>query len=218
MRCADLQALLCDYIEGTLTGPERALVERHLTSCPDCAAMARDASAALGYLRAVPDLEPPPELVNRILFQIPTHAAYPTYTHKTLPNWLTAWFRPLLQPRFAMGMAMTILSFSMLARFAGIGPRQLGAAELNPVRLWQSLDDTAHRAWERARKFYLSLRLVYEIQAQLHEWTQQLREQGVALEPAQPEQTQGSRPAEPAGAGSTRPAATPKSGTGESQQ
>lgn len=200
MRCADLQALLCDYVEGALAAPERMLVERHLDSCPACAAMTREASAALGFLRSVPDLEPPPLLVNRILFQIPARAPSPEHDRSPLADWLTSWLRPLLQPRFAMGMAMTILSFSMLARFAGIGPRQLSAAELNPVRLWQSLDDTAHRAWERARKFYLSLRLVYEIQTQLHEWSQQLREEAASSGSPAPERQDRNPPlAEPPG-------------------
>jgi hypothetical protein len=32
-----------------------------------------------------------------------------------------------------MGMAMTVLSLSMLARFAGINVRQLSVADLDPV-------------------------------------------------------------------------------------
>lgn len=215
MRCAQLQALLCEYVEGALSQPERLLVERHIESCPVCAAMVRDAAAALALLRSIPELEPPAHLVNRILFQIPRRPATASETRTSPAGWLISWLRPLLQPRFAMGMAMTMLSFSMLARFAGIGPRQLSPMELSPVRLWQTLEDTAHRTWERARKFYLSLRLVYEIQTQLHEWSQQLREEGAALAPP-PERGTTPRPEAPNADTPSGPAGSDK-GTGESE-
>ena len=70
-----------------------------------------------------------------------------------------------------MGMAMTILSFSMLARFAHIEPRQLRPADLDPVKVWQGIDDRSHRVWDRAMKYYDNLRLVIEIQSRLKEWT-----------------------------------------------
>ncbi|MCS7316615.1 MAG: zf-HC2 domain-containing protein, partial [Bryobacteraceae bacterium] len=125
MSCADYEALLCDYVDGNLTEADRLLVERHLASCPTCAANARDAAAALAFLRRAPEPEPPVHLVNTILFNIPVPGLPPTAPCSPLVARLTARLRPFLQPRFAMGMAMTILSFSMLARFAGIGPRQI---------------------------------------------------------------------------------------------
>jgi hypothetical protein len=78
-----------------------------------------------------------------------------------------------LWPRYAMGMAMTILSFSMIARFAGIEPRQLRPSDLDPVKIWASIDDHAHRTYDRAMKFYDNLRLVIEIQSRLKEWGDQ---------------------------------------------
>ncbi len=54
------------------------------------------------------------------------------------PSWIKRLFggfvQSVLQPRYVMGMAMTILSFSMLARFAHIEPRQLRPADLDPVK------------------------------------------------------------------------------------
>ena len=172
MTCAELEALLCDYVDGVLADAQRSLVERHLSECPSCRSLVADARAAIEFLGRTPPVAPPPELVTRILFQIPASTQARTGIFGTL----AAYLRPLLQPRFAMGMAMTVLSFSMLGRFAGLGPRQLSPAELHPVRVLQALDNTAHRAWERARKFYLSLRVLYEIQTQLREWSQQLQE------------------------------------------
>lgn len=175
MKCADLEALLCDYVDGTLGPAERALVEAHVQACAACAALLKDAASAVAFMAQAAPVEPPPELVTRILFQLSSREQ--SAAERRTGAGLARWFRLVLQPRFAMGMAMTILSFSMLGRFAGISPRQLTSADLHPVKLWQALDDRAHRAWERARKFYLSLRVVYEIQTQLREWTEQLQEE-----------------------------------------
>jgi len=72
-----------------------------------------------------------------------------------------------------MGMAMTVLSFSMLARFAGIEPRQLKPSDLDPVKIWMAVDDRAHRAWDKTVKYYENLKLVIQFQARLKEWSEQ---------------------------------------------
>ena len=46
MNCAELEQLICDYVDGTLTADRKADVERHLEACPACADMARDSAAA----------------------------------------------------------------------------------------------------------------------------------------------------------------------------
>jgi hypothetical protein len=78
---------------------------------------------------------------------------------------------PILQPRYAMGMAFTLLSFAMLGRFAGIEVRHLTPADLDPVKIWTAAEDRAARTWQRAVKYYESLRLVYEIESRVKEWS-----------------------------------------------
>lgn len=173
MNCADLETLLCDYIDSVLPAARRAELEAHLAGCPGCAELARDASAAVTFLERVPAIEPPPELLNRILFELPSGRHAAGKRPGSLGALVRQWLGPVLQPRFAMGMAMTILSFSMLGRFAGISPRQLTPADLNPVKIWQSLDDRLHRTWDRTMKFYEGLRVVYEIQSRVRDWTEQ---------------------------------------------
>ncbi len=70
------------------------------------------------------------------------------------------------QPRFAMGMAMTMLSFGMLLRMAGV--RQW--ADLNPVNVYSVVEDRVTRWVDRGVKNYQSLKLVYEIQSRYQEW------------------------------------------------
>lgn len=169
MRCADLEALICDYTDGTLTPAERATVELHLASCAACRALVQDARAAVAFIETAADVEPPPTLVNHLLFEARLGAVRPV---RERSGWLPRLLEPILQPRFAMGMAMTILSFAMLARFAGVPVRQLRVTDLEPARVWMAVEDRAWRTWDRAKKYYESLRLVYEIQQTMKDWTE----------------------------------------------
>jgi hypothetical protein len=176
MNCADLEILLCDYVDGTLAADARAELERHLAQCANCAEMARDVTAAVGFIGRAADVEPPPELLTRILFNLPSAHHARAQQPGGLRHFLHRWIQPILQPRFAMGFAMTILSFSLLGRYAGISPRQLTLDDLRPAKVWQAIDDRAYRIWQRTAKFYENLRFVYEIQTQLREWKQREQE------------------------------------------
>jgi anti-sigma factor RsiW len=171
MNCADLEILLADYVDGTLRGEEKSAVESHIASCEGCAELARDAAGAVNFMQRASQVDAPPELVTRILFEItngPSRAAVkPSWVRRYFGKWL----EPILQPRFAMGMAMTVLSFAMLGRFSGMNVRQLKPSDLDPVKVWMATEDRVQRTWERTVKYYESLRLVYAIQTQLKEWT-----------------------------------------------
>lgn len=175
MNCAELDVLLCDYIDGTLAASERGLVEAHLASCASCAALAQDMRGAVAFIERAAVVEPPGELLTRILHDIPGRGLGKenSFWSRVSSRVSKSWIGPILQPRYAMGMAMTILSFSMLARFAGISPHQLRPADLDPVRVWNSVEDRAHRTWDRAVKYYDNLRLVIEIQSRVKELTDQ---------------------------------------------
>ena len=167
MNCAELEVLICDYMDDTLPAARKADVERHLEACPACAEMARDSAAAVAFMERAADVEPPPELITRILFDAPWTRKAPAKGR----GWLSKLVGPIVQPRFAMGMAMTILSFSILSRFVPI--QQLKATDLRPSEVWASLDDRAHRAWARSMKYYENLKVVYQIQTLLRDWQQQ---------------------------------------------
>jgi hypothetical protein len=165
-----MEVLICDYVDGTL-GPEaKTAIEQHLAGCANCAELARDAAAAVEFMERAAEVEPPPELMTRLLFEAPwAHARTPA---TGVRNWFRRILHPVLQPRFAMGMAMTILSFAMLARFVAPA-RQLRAADLAPAKVWASIEDRAYRGWERSVKFYESIKFVYQVQTKLRDWQQQ---------------------------------------------
>jgi hypothetical protein len=177
MTCAEVEILLCDYVDGTLRAAERTALEAHIAGCGACTEMTRDVTAFAGFVERAAMVEPPPELVTRILHQIPSAREQRAAQREAKPSWwrriFGSWVEGFLQPRYVMGMAMTILSFSMLARFAHIPDRALRPSDLDPVKTWQSVDDRAHRIWDRTMKYYDNLRLVIEIQSRLKEWTDQ---------------------------------------------
>lgn len=178
MNCADAEILICDY--ATLTSAERFQLERHLGECPACAELARDSAAAVAFMERVADVEPPPALVNRILFE----QRWKQQASRTagVRAWIRKVTQPVLQPKFAMSMAITILSLAWLVKYVAPA-RPVTAADFNPVRVWQSLDDRAYRGYQRTVKFYESIKFVYQVRARLQEWNQQQdEEQSAAVE------------------------------------
>jgi Putative zinc-finger len=169
MNCADVEILLAEYVDGTLSAETKAAVEGHLPGCRSCAELARDASAAVEFMERAATVEAPPELVTRILFQIPSATLKPSLARRLFGRTAARWLDPLLQPRFAMGMAMTVLSVAMLT----FPLRQLKAADLQPAKLWMAGEDTVSRLWERGVKSYQNLRLVLEIEARLQQWSEE---------------------------------------------
>jgi putative zinc finger protein len=172
MTCAELEILLCDYVDGTLRAAERTALESHLAECSACAELAKDVAGVTAFIETVAPAEPPAELLTRILHELP--GGRPAVEKRSWwRKWFGGWVHGLLQPRYVMGMAMTVLSFSMIAKFAHIEPRQLRPSDLDPVKIWASIDDRTHRMWDRTVKYYDNLRLVIEIQSRLKEWTDQ---------------------------------------------
>jgi len=182
MNCADVEILICDYVDGTLAPEVKTELQRHLETCAGCAELAADSAAGASMLARTPEIDPPVELVNRILFDAPW-----TKKKSKLRAWLDPLLSPILQPRYAMSAAMTIVSFAMLAHFI-VPAKSLHIEDYRPSAVWAGLEDRAYRTWGRAMKFYDNLKVVYQIQATLKDWQQRSEEQGSAgAPPARPE-------------------------------
>jgi hypothetical protein len=177
MSCAEFEALLADWIDETLPASERDAFVRHLDSCASCKALLEDATSAIEFMDRAADVEMPPALVSKIL-QATNSGWEFKLRSRGLSGWINRTFAPVLRPRFVMGAVLTLLSATMLTRCAP--NHTLTAADLDPVKLWSSLDDRTHRIWDRAVKSYESMRLVYEVNNQINDWTEQQREQDEA--------------------------------------
>jgi hypothetical protein len=182
MSCAEFETLLADWIDETLAATERAAFVRHLETCAACAALLQDATAAVAFIDRAADVEMPPALVSKIL-QATNSGWEFKLRGRGISGWINRTFAPVLRPRFVMGAVLTLVSATMLTRCAP--NRTLTPADLDPVRLWTSLDDRTHRIWDRAVKSYESMRLVYEVKNQINDWTEQQRQEDEATADAQ---------------------------------
>ncbi|HEY7304849.1 MAG TPA: zf-HC2 domain-containing protein [Bryobacteraceae bacterium] len=174
MNCAEFESVLADYIDGTLGSAASAALEQHASSCAACSEFMADVKGAVAFLKRADEVAVPPELITRIAYQAPVGRSPQPFDK---PGWLsrmtTKWLHPILQPRLAMGMAMTVLSFAMLERCTGIRVQHIQAADLNPVRVWAGIEDKALRVKDRAVKYYENIRFVYEIETRLRDFEQQ---------------------------------------------
>ena len=155
MTCNEFEILLADYLDGTLAAEEKAAVEEHRNACASCAELAIDAAGAMAFIERAATVDPPPAMVNRILFEVTSGASRSVIKPSWIERLLGRRAGFILQPRFAMGMAMAVISVAMVGRF------------------WGAAESGVARSWDRAVKGYENLQLVYEVQTQLEEWAQE---------------------------------------------
>jgi hypothetical protein len=123
-------------------------------------------------------VEPPPELVTRILFEV-TEGASRTVVKAPLARrlfgkLLGSWIEPVMQPRWAMGMGMAVLAFFMLVPRV----RQVRPSDLNPAKVWSAVENQASRTWERGVKSYENMQVVYQIETRLKQWNDEAAADG----------------------------------------
>lgn len=172
MNCAEFEILLADHIDGTLGSSARGEFLEHMKVCAGCARLAEEAGSAVAFMGRAAEVEMPPVLVAKIL-QATNSGWELKLRSKGARGWINRVFAPVLKPRLVLGALFTIMSATMLTQCAGVPKRTLNAADLDPVRIWVSLDNKTQRLWDRAMKTYESMRLVYEVKSQLNEWSQQ---------------------------------------------
>jgi hypothetical protein len=155
----EIENLASDYLEGLLEPSQQAAVEAHLIECAACRELLADVSHVLEICRAAQDAEPKPWLVSKIMLAT-VGERQPTWRER-----IAAYLRPVLQPRVAYPIAMTVFTFSVIVNAAGLNLRSLRFEDLNP-RTWVGrANRQGHLLAARAEKFYYDLRVVYEIES-----------------------------------------------------
>jgi len=168
----EVENLVSEYLEGLLASDRERQISKHLVDCASCRELVEDVRRAIELCRSTEDLEPSPWLVSRILLATVGERAL------TLRDRISAALRPLLQPRFAYGIAMAVFSFSIIVNATGINLRQLRFEDLNPRTWIHQANRNGHLLYARAEKFYYDLRVVYEIEWRLKQLRQQPGEAG----------------------------------------
>lgn len=179
MNRAQLEALIADYLDGVLGETDAAAFEKYLPLYPDLVELVQDAGEGMRLLNQVEVPQPPSALYARIQRSLDEarQSAERKKSSSGLFEALAEFFAPILQPRFVMGMAMTVLSISMIGQLTGARIDQVSAADLRPTAIWSSVEYRAQRVWDRASKYYESLRVVYEMRSRVQEWRTQIQQE-----------------------------------------
>lgn len=138
------------------------MVEAHLAACSECSALAQDAGAARAFAERSAAVELPPVLVPRILADMTTGPSRVLVQASLAERIFGRWIRPILQPRFALGLAMAALSIAVI-------PRLWKPESADPARLWTMAENRIYRTFDRAVKNYENLALVANVESQLDE-------------------------------------------------
>ena len=179
LTCSEFDALLSDALDGVLTPASQRRFDAHRETCATCGPLFAETSAGMNWLDALPQLQPPANLVHNIV------AATSMQTAAGLANvpklgWkervrifltdIATPFRPLIrEPRIAMTTAMAIFSIMLSLDVAGVRLNDLRHIDLRPSAIRHSATMKYTEASNRVIKYYYSLRTVYEVQLQLQE-------------------------------------------------
>lgn len=164
--CGEFEAALSDYREGTLAPEAAALARQHVQECEACTRLLAQVNAAVEALSALPELPLPAQFEEAVFSR--------TRRPGRGRDW-TAWMhvgRGGL-PRLAWGMALTIFFVGMVADAAQVNVRRLQWSQLTPSGMTATVEAEFERTLARGVSFYQDLRVVYEIQAALHQMRQE---------------------------------------------
>lgn len=160
--CEQVEERLSEYLDRLLSPAEREGFEAHASACVVCKPLVARVSGIVAEMHAIEPLEAPPRLVRSIL----EHTSGVREEKKGVRAWL-GWLRPVMQPRFAMGVVTLALTLAVLTPVLDIRWSKLGWADLNPVNIYNAVDRKANLVYARSVKFVNGLRVVYEIQSRL---------------------------------------------------
>jgi putative zinc finger protein len=186
--CVQFEALLSEALDGALGKPALVEFRKHAAGCADCGPMLTAAQAGMSWLKSLPEVEPPRNLVRNILIATSgAEAATPARQAAAASPWrerLLGWTRPLApvfatvrQPRFALSLGMAFFSITVLLNAAGVHVSSLRTADLRPGAIQENFSRTYNETTARAVKYYENLRLVYEIESRVREIRNATREE-----------------------------------------
>jgi hypothetical protein len=179
VHCADFDARLADLLDGAMAGAELEAFRAHAEACMDCGTLFTQAKTGMDWMKALPEVEPPANLVHNILAAT-THvesklkAGSPALA--TSSGWwqratsgLSPALAALMQPRLAMTAAMAFFSISMLMNVAGVSWKDVKNLDLRPSAITNSASMQYHETTAKVVKYYENIRFVYEFETRVRE-------------------------------------------------
>jgi hypothetical protein len=162
----------------TLSPAVKEAFEAHRQSCADCRASFAEALEGMLLLRAIPEVEPPKNLVHNILAatnlaEAPVQAAAKGVQRAGWAQRLARNFRPnvagFLRSRFAASFCMAFFSLSLTLNLAGVKVADLVKAAQHPGTVRKSLVLEYTSVEAKVMRYYDNMRLVYEVRVRVQE-------------------------------------------------
>jgi hypothetical protein len=185
LSCEEWEAMLADYLDGTLATGELKSFHMHRETCSACGEMFTPAEQGREWLQFLQN-EPqaPATLVSRILAQTSGAEVRPGAGGELMPAAIAAapgpqvlpfWKRGFAgrqagQSRLLMTAAMAFFSITLTLNMAGVRLSTIRLADLTPSAMSSNLNRQYHQASARVVRYYDSLRFVYEMEAQVRDW------------------------------------------------
>ena len=70
----DIRHRLSEYIDGSVTGEERAAIEAHLKTCMQCSSALKELRKAIEHIKAIEEIEPPAWMTQKIMAKVRAEA------------------------------------------------------------------------------------------------------------------------------------------------
>ncbi len=168
IQCSQFEALLADAMDGVLGQEDRTAFEEHRLSCALCGPLFAETQEGMLLLRALPDLEPPNNLVHNILAvttlaeqKIASPVAAPQGWLGRLKAKLPSPMSGILHSRFATSFAMAFFSLALTLNLLGVRITQI---DWHPSALRKSVVLQYTQMEARVQRYYDNLRIVYEVE------------------------------------------------------
>ena len=100
MFCAEFEILLSDYVDETLTAEQRLALEQHTETCGACRQLLQDVGQAVSFIERVEPVEPPPDLITRIVYHAPGGRLRDPHEPR---GFISRWFGSLVQTTLQLG-------------------------------------------------------------------------------------------------------------------
>jgi len=178
IQCSQFEGMLSDALDGFLPEETKGAFEAHAAGCSVCGPMLAEAQQGMLWLQGLEDLEPPKNLLHNILAA--TNAAKAdekeAAPQSRKPGWAIRLWKPvrgvlagMMQPRFATSFSMAFFSLSLTLTLAGVKLKDLIHMDWHPSAVGRAIVLQYTQVESKVVRYYKNMRLVYEIESQVHE-------------------------------------------------
>ena len=178
MECSQFEGLLAEALDGALTAEMEQRFTAHRDSCHICGPVFVEASEGMFLLNALPELEPPANLVHNILARTTMAEAKGEVAPRTdtKVGWLErlrvklpAPLAGMLHARFATSFCMAFFSISLTLNLLGIRATDIRHMDWHPTAIKRSVVLQYTQVQARVQRYYDNARLVYEVESRVRE-------------------------------------------------